>query len=101
MPLIPVLIGFFFLKLLLLLPFYFRAYKPLTGVVAVTSLAYAPLMTLLYHETTLDFFTVYFVMMLLDMVIAYFLVQRVVWKAIVGIFFADTVVIIFFFLGNG
>ena len=101
MPLIPVLFGFFLIKLLLLAPFYYRSFKELTAVAAVTSMAYAPLMTILYHETSFDFFSVYAIMLLLDVFVGYFLVQRVWWKAIVATFFADTAVIIFFFLANG
>lgn len=101
MPLFLAVFGFFLVKGVILLPFYFKHLKPLFLVALVTSLAVVPLITVLYHETSLDFWFVYLAMILADIFIYYYLVQRNWWKAIPASFLVNTIAMIFFYLGNG
>lgn len=101
MSLLGSLVGFIILKGLLLLPFYYKQWGPMLEVTIFTSMAVAPLITLLYHETELNFWIVYFGMIAADWFILYNLVQKSVWKAIVSSIISNTVTIIFFFLVNG
>ena len=83
------------------MPFYLKQWKASLLVVLLTSLAIVPLITILYHETLLDFTWVYAAMILLDSVVLYLLVQRNWGKAIPAAFIANTIAILFFFIGNG
>lgn len=93
--------GFVILKGLLCLPFYYRQAGSLWLVTLFTSMAVVPLITILYHETSVDFWYVYACMILADALICYFGVQRSVWKAVVSAFFSNTVAMIFFYILNG
>ena len=101
MSLLAILIGFIAIRFLLSLPFYYRFSQELLKIAAVTSLAFAPLMTVLYHETDLNFFYLYLGIMLLDINIFHYLVRRDLMRAILACFFMDSVVFIYFFIGNG
>lgn len=101
MPLIIALIGFFIIKGVFQLPFYLRQWKASLLVALFTSLAVAPLITILYHETSLDFTLVYAAMILLDIAVLNLLVQRNWWKAIPAALIVNTIAILFFFMGNG
>jgi hypothetical protein len=101
MPLLIVLFVFMVVKGITWLPFYINRAIPYLRVALFTTMAVSPLITLLYHETDLDFTYVYFIMMALDMALLYFLVQRNPWKAVPASFLANTIAIIAFFIGNG
>lgn len=101
MPLIIALIGFFIIKGILQLPFYLRQWKASILVALFTSLTVVPLITILYHETSVDFTIVYAGMILLDMVVLNLLVQNNWWKAIVAALLVNTMAILYFFIGNG
>lgn len=93
--------GFVILKGLIGLPFYYKQARNLWLVTLFSSMAVAPLITILYHETSVDFWYVYFSMILADIFICYFGVQRNGWKAVVSAFFSNTVAMIFFYILNG
>ena len=101
MSLLAIVTGFFVIKGLLAWPFYYwKKFLPLfIGLAA--SLAVAPLITILYHESDLDFWWVYLFMIVLDVLLYCMLLQRLWWKAILISFFLNTIAIIYFFLGNG
>jgi hypothetical protein len=101
MTLLVALFGFFIIKGLLWLPFYFKQIRPYLLVNLFTNMLVAPFITLLYHETEIDFTIVYAGMILLDSLMLFFLVQRNGWKAVPAAFLANTIAIVFFFLGNG
>lgn len=101
MPLILLLIGFFLLKSLLQLPFYFKRWKESLRLAGLTSLAVGPLITILYHETAADFWLVYLGMMVLDALLYVYLLQRNWWKAVPAAFLVNTFVMFYFYLGNG
>jgi len=101
MPLIIALIGFFLIKGIFQLPFYLRQWKASLLVALFTSLAVVPLITILYHETSLDFTFVYAGMILADIVVLNLLVQNNWWKAVPAAFLVNTIAILFFFIGNG
>ena len=101
MPLFLAVFGFFLIKGVILLPFYFRHLKPLLLVALFTSLAVVPLITVLYHETALDFWFVYVVLILADIFIYYYLLQRNWGKAVPASFLINTIAMIFFYIGNG
>lgn len=101
MPLLIALFVFFIIKGIIWLPFYIKQAKPYLLVNLFTTMAVAPFITLLYHETDLDFTIVYFAMILLDILMLYFLVQSNGWKAVPASFLANTIAIVAFFIGNG
>ena len=101
MTLLWTLTGYFIIKALLLWPFYYKlSARPLLLGLA-SSLAIAPLITILYHETAIDFWYVYLLLIVLDIVLYDFLLQKLWGKAILVSFLLNTICIIFFFLGNG
>lgn len=101
MLLLVALAGFFIIKGIIWLPFYIKQARAYLLVNIFTSMAVAPFITLLYHETDLDFMIVYVAIILLDIFMLYFLVQANGWKAVPASFLANTIAIVFFFLGNG
>jgi hypothetical protein len=101
MPLIIALLGFFIIKGIFQLPFYLRQWKKSLLVAIFTSLTVVPLITILYHETSIDFTLVYTGMILLDIVLLYLLVQNNWWKAIPAALIVNTIAILYFFIGNG
>jgi len=101
MSLLIALIGFFIIKIIFLIAFYIKQWKELLKVVFFSSMAIVPLITILYHETPIDFLNVYIAMILLDILILNMLVQYNWWKAVPASLLANTIGIIFFFLGNG
>jgi len=101
MSLYNLLLVFFVIKALLLWPFYYKLkWKPLLVGIA-GSLAVAPLLTILYHETAIDFWLVYFIYIIFDGLLYYFLLQRVWWKALLVSAFLNTIVMVCFVIGNG
>lgn len=101
MLLIVVLAIFFIVKAIIWLPFYFKQARAYLLVNLFTTMAVAPFITLLYHETDIDFMVVYVAMIVLDICMLYFLVQANGWKAVPASFLANTIAIVFFFIGNG
>lgn len=101
MPLIIALLGFFIIKGFFQLPFYIRQWKASLVAALFTSLAVVPFITILYHETSLEFTFVYAGMILLDIVVLILLVQNNWWKAIPAALIANTIAILYFFIGNG
>ena len=101
MPLFLAVFGFLLIKAVILLPFYFKQLKGMMMVALFTSLAVVPFMTILYHETRVNFWFVYMVMILADIFIYYYLLQRNWWKAVPAAFLVNTFAIVFFYLGNG
>jgi len=91
----------FVVKILFQAAFYTKQWKELLKLALFTSLAIVPLITLLYHETALDFTVVYTGMIVLDILLLNYLVQYNWWKAVPASFLANTIAIIFFFIGNG
>ncbi len=101
MPLIIALFGFFIIKGILQLPFYLRQWKASLLVALLTSLTVVPFITILYHETSLDFTIVYAGMILLDIIVLNLLVLNNWWKAIPAALIVNTIAILYFFIGNG
>lgn len=101
MPLIIALFGFFIIKGIFQLPFYLRQWKASLLVALFTSLTVVPFITILYHETSLDFTIVYAGMILLDIIVLNLLVLNNWWKAIPAALIVNTIAILYFFIGNG
>ena len=101
MPLISILTGYFIIKALLLWPFYHKLKSRPLVVGLASSLAIAPLITILYHETAIDFGRVFAALIIMDFVLYNFLLQKLWWKAILVSFLLNTICIIFFYMGNG
>ncbi len=101
MPLIIALFGFFIIKGIFQLPFYLKQWKSSLAVALLTSLVMLPLITILYHETSINFTIVYAGMILADMVVLNLLVQYNWWKAVPAALIVNTIAILFFFIGNG
>jgi len=64
-------------------------------------LTVVPFITILYHETSLDFTIVYAGMILLDIIVLNLLVLNNWWKAIPAALIVNTIAILYFFIGNG
>lgn len=101
MSLLGSLVGFFICKALLDLPFYIKNWEKMLGVVLYTSMLVVPLLTILYHETSLDFRWPYIGIMVADTVLYCLLLHPNFLKAIFASFLSNTIAIIFFFIGNG
>lgn len=101
MSLVLTLVGFFVIKFIFQFPFYHKNRKQSARLALFTSLAVAPLITMLYHETDVDFTYVYISMIVLDTVVLYYFLPPNIWKAIAASFIANSIAFVFFFLGNG
>jgi len=100
MALIYTLLGFFIIKGLFIWPFYYRQrWRPLL-VGLSSSLAFAPLMSLLYHETDISFNYVYLTLILLDAIIYNTLLQPTWWKSLLIAFFLNSIMMVWFVIGN-
>ena len=96
MALLILLAGFFIIKGILLWIFYARlGWKPLL-VGLITSIAYYPLMMVLYHETDVNFWLVLLLLMIFDVFVYNLLLQKSIAKSIIVSFFLNLVAIIFF-----
>jgi len=96
MPLIIALFGFFIIKGVFQFPFYLKQWKASLLVALFTSLTVVPLITILYHETSLDFTMVYPGMIVADIAALLLLVQNNWWKAVPSALIANTIAILFF-----
>ena len=93
--------GFFILKGLLVWPFYYSLkVKPLT-IGLLLALAEAPLLTILYHDTDINFWLPFFFLVTFDMAVYFLLLQKVWWKAIVASVLLNCLGFIFFIIVNG
>ncbi len=101
MGLIYVLTGFFVIKGVFLWVIYHRnkLWPLLIGL--ITSLAIAPLLTVLYHETDIDFWLVYLLIIILDCCLYIFILGSQKWKAILTSLLLNTIAFVYFLLGNG
>ena len=101
MPLSILLVGMFIIKSVLLWIFYSRqGWKPLL-VGLISSIAYYPLLTVLYHDTEIDFWLVLLILMIADVFIYNILIKKSIAKSIIASFFLNLLAIIFFLFGNG
>lgn len=101
MSLLTLLIGIFIIKGIFLWIFYARqGWKPLlTGL--ITSIACYPVLVVLYHETSINFWLVLLLMIIFDIFIYNLLLKKNIVKSIIVSFFLNLVAIIFFLFGNG
>ena len=100
-PLLYIILSFFIIKGLLAWPFYYKlGFKPLL-VGFLLALAEAPFLTLLYHDTDIDFWLVFFLLIVFDMAVYLLLLQKVWWKAIVAAILFNFLGFILFILVNG
>ena len=101
MSLLTLLFGIFIIKGVFLWVFYTSlGWRPLlVGLLA--SMAWYPLMTVLYHETDVDFWTVLLLIMIFDVFVYNLLLKKAIAKSIILSFFLNLVAIIFFLFGNG
>lgn len=95
------LTGCFIIKGIFLWLFYAKqGWKPLL-VGLITSLAWYSLMTVLYHETNINFWLVWIVVMIFDVFIYNLLLNKNIAKSIIASFILNLLAIIFFIIGNG
>jgi hypothetical protein len=101
MSLLALLIGVFIIKGIFLWIFYSRqGWRPLlTGL--LTSIAWYPLMVVLYHDTDVNFWLVLLLLMIFDVFIYNILLKRNIAKSIILSFFLNLIAMIFFLFGNG
>jgi hypothetical protein len=101
MSLIHILVSFFVLKGLMVWPFYFTLkWKPLQ-IGFLLALAEAPFLTLLYHDTEIDFWVVFFLVIIFDFAVYFLLLQRTLWKAILLAILYNFIGFIYFTIVNG
>ncbi|HEY8690718.1 MAG TPA: hypothetical protein VIM07_15890 [Chitinophagaceae bacterium] len=101
MPFSILLIGVFIIKGILLWIFYSKqGWKPLL-VGLVSSIAYYSLMTVLYHDTDVDFWLVLLVLMIFDVFVYNLLLKKSIAKSIIVSFCLNLIAIIFFLFANG
>ena len=95
------LIGIFIIKGILLWIFYTnQGWRPLL-VGLVSSIAYYPLMTVLYHETNFDFWLILLLLLIADVFVYNLLIKKSIAKSIIASFLLNLLAIIYFLLGNG
>lgn len=83
MSLLYIILTFFILKGLLAWPFYYKLNgKPLV-IGFLLALAEAPFLTLLYHDTDINFWVPFFFLLIFDIAVYFLLLQKIWWKAIV------------------
>lgn len=101
MPFSILLIGVFIIKGILLWIFYAKqGWKPLL-VGLISGIACYSLMTVLYHDTNVDFWLVLLLIMIFDVFVYNLLLKKNIAKSIIVSFFLNLVAIIFFLFGNG
>lgn len=101
MSIVTLLIGIFIIKGIFLWIFYTaQGGKPLL-VGLFSSLAWYPLMTVLYHETDTDFWMILLLVMVFDVLVYNLLIKKAIAKSVIISFFLNLVAIIFFLFGNG
>jgi len=90
----------FFIKGLVLWPFYYKQkLKPLLLGFAYC-LAVYPLLSIIYHETDIDFWLIYLGLMILDFFIYFYFLQRIWWKALLLSILLNTITMIGFVFIN-
>jgi len=100
MPLVGIIFSFFVLKGLFVWPFYYKLkWKPLL-VGSLLALAEAPLLTLLYHDTEIDFTYPFVLVIIFDFIIYFSLLQKSWWKAIVAAILFNLIGFIYFTFAN-
>lgn len=101
MPLIWIIISFFIIKGLLAWPLYYKLkWKPLQ-VGFLLALAEGPFLTLLYHDTEIDFTYPFLFIIVFDFVVYFLLLQKTWWNAIVAAIFFNLIGFVYFALVNG
>lgn len=101
MPFSILLIGVFIIKGILLWIFYTKqGWKPLLVGLA-SSIACYSLMTILYHETDVNFALVLLLIIIFDVFVYNLLLKKNIAKSIIVSFCLNLVAIIFFLFGNG
>lgn len=101
MPISILLIGVFIIKGILLWIFYTKhGWKPLL-VGLISGIAFYPLMTVLYHDTEVNFWLVLLLIIIFDVFAYNFLLKKNIAKSIIVSFFLNLIAIIFFLFGNG
>ncbi len=100
MSLLLIITLYFVFKFVILAIFYFKQLKNAFYASLFSSMTFAPLMTILYHETTLDFSTVYLGLIAIHFFVNYYLVQPVLWKAILASALSITVSFVVVVLAN-
>lgn len=93
--------GLFIIKGVFLWIFYSsQGWRPLL-VGLISSIACYSILTVLYHETDINFWLVLVLVMVLDVFIYNFLINKSIAKSIVASFFLNLLAMIFFIIGNG
>jgi hypothetical protein len=95
------LVGVFIIKGILLWIFYTKqGWRPLL-VGLVSSIACYSLMTVLYHDSDVNFWLVLVLIMIFDVFVYNLLLKKSIAKSIIVSFCLNLVAIIFFLFGNG
>ena len=101
MPFSILLLGVFMIKGIMLWIFYSKqGWKPLL-IGLLSCIAWYPLMTVLYHETNINFWVVLVLVMIFDVFVYHLLLKKNIAKSIIVSLFLNLIAIIFFLFGNG
>lgn len=89
------------IKGILLWMFYSKqGWKPLL-LGLLSSIAWYPLMTILYHDTDINFWVVLVLIMIFDFFVYQLLLKKNIARSIIVSFFLNLLAMIFFLFGNG
>lgn len=95
------LTGVFIIKGVFLWIFYSaQGWRPLL-IGLISSIACYSIMTVLYHETEINFWLVLVLVMIFDVFLYNHLIKKSIPKSIIASFFLNLLAIIFFIIGNG
>ena len=98
---IALFIGVFIIKGIFLWILYARLGWKVLLLGFISSLAWYPLMTILYHETTINFWIILVLIMTCDVFIYYRLLSRSLIKSILTSIILNVIAIIYFLFLNG
>jgi hypothetical protein len=101
MTLLSTWIGAFLIKLLTQIPFSWRRWRVWTGVAMGSTLVWAPLLTILYHETDVDFEWMFLLHLVLEGLFLWRLVGLRGWQAVLATSLNTLLFFLYFLIGNG
>lgn len=101
MTLLTLCLGSLLLKGLTELPFAYSKWRAWLVVACCTILLWAPLLKVLYHETQLDFFSLFLMHLVVEMLLLRTIVRLRWWKAVLASMLYSSVFFLYFLIGNG
>lgn len=101
MTLLSTCIGAFLIRVFTQLPFAFRHWRVWIGVAVGATLVWAPLLTILYHETDIDFEGMFLLHAVVEGVLLWRVVRVRGWQAVWAASLNTLLFFLYFLIGNG